>query len=125
MTILTAWQGLQSELGAALKSGGRLRLQTDLAAPASAGDVLIGPPTPLFEGMCSPDDDPTGFTYTVFVVEGLVERAVERLLDLLPGLLTALADLGGETSVENPQPTAFPSGTNDLPAYSIAVETTL
>lgn len=124
MTILTRWEALQNELRAALKDTGSLRLQTDLASPASAGDVMVGPPSPLYEGMCSPNE-PTGFSYTVYVVEALGARAVERLLGHLPGLLTALGGLGSETEVEPPVPTVFPSGTNDMPAYSIAVETTL
>ena len=124
MTILTRWQALQVELAAALKATGTLRLQTDLSAAAGPGDVMLGPPTPRYEGLCSPNE-PTGFAYTVYVVESLGERAVERLLGHLPAVLLAVGELGDETAVEDPVPTVFPSGTNDMPAYSIAAETTL
>lgn len=124
MSILSRFRALQDELATALKADGRMRLQRDLAANASPGDVLIGPPSPLFEGMCDADS-PTGFTYTVYLVEALGERAVEGLLDKLPALMAAVGGLGADTSIEPPAPTVFPSGTNDMPAYSIAAETTL
>ncbi len=126
MTILTRYAALQAQLAAALKATGTMRLQTDLAASGSPGDVFMGPPAPLFEGMCG-GADPTGFAYQVYLVEALDPRAVERLLRNLPGCLAAVESLGAETRIapDGVTPAAFTTGTTDMPAYRIDAETTL
>lgn len=123
MTMLTKWRALVAQLGEALPEHD-LRLQEDLAGNASPGDVLIGPPAPIWEGLCDPTD-PTGFNYSVYVVEALGERAVERLLDKVPGLMLAVGGLGADTSITDVQPGVFPTGNTDLPCYRIDAETTL
>jgi hypothetical protein len=118
-----AYNALQAELATLLGST-KLRVESDLSAAVSAGDVVFGPPGFLWEGQCNPDE-PTSITYSVYLVENVGERAVERLLDNLPALLVAVGDLGDETTVTACTPGAFPSGTSDLPCYQINAETTL
>jgi hypothetical protein len=119
-----AWLGLMTELRVALADTD-IRLAEDLGGSVEGGQAVVGPPTALFEGMCGPDQ-PTGFSYTVYLTAEVTERAVEQLLDRLPALLEAISELGRETTVESPViPGAFPTGTSELPSYQITAETTL
>jgi hypothetical protein len=118
------YRALLDELRQAIRDlGAPLRVVDDPAARVGSRDVVIGPPTFLFEGMCSPDS-PTGATYDVFLIEALGERAVDRLLANLPALLAAVGSLSEDTTVSGCAPGAFPSGTSDLPCYRISAETT-
>lgn len=118
-----AYNALQAELAVELADT-KLRVEPDLSASVSAGDVVFGPPGFLWEGQCNPDE-PTSITYSVYLIEDVGERAVERLLDRLPDLLVAVGKLGDESTVTACTPGAFPSGTSDLPCYQINIETTL
>lgn len=122
--LVGAYRGLISDLrGYLVAAGAPLRVIEDVAAPVDSGDVVIGPPTWIWDGMCDPDQ-PDSATFEVYLVESLGERAVENLLTNLPALLSAVAKLGDESIVTDCRPAAFPSGTSDLPAYQITVETT-
>jgi len=118
-----AYLALQTEL-AELLDDTPMRVESDLAKTLGRRDVVIGPPAFTWEGMCFLEQ-PTSMTYTVYVIEDLGERAVERLLELLPALLEAVGKLHGETTVTACAPGVYPSGTTDLPCYQITAETTL
>lgn len=120
MSLATVYQQLLDELGDALASTD-LRVATDLAVTLGPRDVVVGPPTFLWQTQCSPNE-PDAITYDVFLVDVLGERAVENLLTWLPDLLTAVNLVG---DVLTCQPAAYPSGATDLPAYRITAETTL
>lgn len=122
--LVGAYRAIVTDLGDALRAlGAPLRVVDDLAANVDRGAVVVGPPTFLWEGLCSPDE-PTGATFEIYLVEDLGERAVDRLLVNLPALLVAVGQIGNETSVTGCVPGAFPSGTSDLPCYQVTAETT-
>jgi hypothetical protein len=122
--LVGVYRALVAELIAALRDAGApLRVVTDLADPVGRRDVVLGPPTFLWEGFCSPTQ-PSGCNIDVYLIENLEKRAVDRLLENLPTLLTAVAQLGEESIVLGCVPGAFPSGTTDLPCYQITAEIT-
>lgn len=122
--LVGVYRELVAELVAALRDAGApLRVVTDLADPVGRRDVVLGPPTFLWEGFCSPTQ-PSGCNIDVYLIENLEKRAVDRLLENLPTLLTAVAQLGEESIVLGCAPGAFPSGTTDLPCYQITAEIT-
>lgn len=120
MTLLERYTEIVDALGEALQPT-QLRVIRDLAAAVDRHDVVVGPPTFLFETLCSPFE-PSSVTYTVYLIEAADPRAVERLLDVLPDLLEAVDSLG---TVRECRPGAYPAGSSDLPCYMITAETTL
>lgn len=119
-----AFAALQAELSEALDAG-PLRVESDTSASVASGYVVFGPPSFLWEGMCDPAQ-PSSITYSLYLIEDIGPRAVDRLLERLPDLLAAVGQLGDETIVTGCTPGAFPAtGTSDLPCYQINAETSL
>lgn len=102
-----------------------MRVKDDLAATVEARDVVFGPPSFAWEGLCSPDE-PSSMTFQVYLIEASGERAIERLLKNLPALLSAVGSLGDDTTVTGAVPGSFPTaGADDLPCYQITAEAAL
>lgn len=78
--------------------------------------AIIGPPTWTYA-------NPTGgglaeYTLTVYVVEAQTEGALRALLEHT-ALVARVLDGPDGLAVKGARPTAFPSGTEELPAYAI------
>lgn len=78
--------------------------------------AIIGPPTWTYA-------NPTGggkaeYTLTVYVVEAQEENALRNLLRHT-AMVQRVLDGPDGISVKGASPTAFPSGTEELPAYAI------
>jgi hypothetical protein len=119
--------GMYTEIVAGLKAALRpygLRVALGMAEPVGSRDVVVGPPTFTWEGLCDPDE-PDSVTFSVFLIEAFHERATERLLSNLPALIRGVQGYRDATITAPAVPGAFPSGSSDLPCYQLTVEMTL
>ncbi len=106
-------------LGEALQGLRTPRFYTDLAASVAPPAVVLGPPEQLWEGY---GDAPRNARFTVALVVKQDERAVTRLLELLPSVTAALNNVQ-DCAVTRAAPGTWPVG--DLPAYLIEIEASL
>lgn len=123
MTPREAYDGLRQALRAELHAGQRLRVADGPADRLDRDCVVVGPPAFLFEGQCEPDQ-PSGMTVTLYLTTQFDERAIERLLELLPPLLSALANVYDST-VTDVQPGTYPTSGAELPCYRLTAEMNL
>lgn len=121
MTPREAYDKVRTDLKDALRES-KMRVR-ELGEQVESGSVVVGPPSFVWQGQCTPDE-PTGMTFSVWLVETLGDRAIERLLDNLPALTVALQD-GPDALVSDAVPTSYPADTSDLPAYQLTAEMTL
>ncbi|MEU0467210.1 hypothetical protein ABZ215_24685 [Amycolatopsis sp. NPDC006131] len=116
-TVFEAAQQLEAVLKTA---DSRLRFYTigdNLAPPA----VLLGAPQ-LTWGTYGPA--PTTATFPVFLIVDLDSRALERLWQLV-GPVTAAIDTVPDAVVQSADPGMYPTGSQNLPSYSLSVEVSL
>lgn len=125
MTPAEAYEQARTDLKARLaEAESKVRVARGMAGEGEPPFVVIGPPSFLWEGQCEPDE-PTSMTLSLYLVERVdPDRAVERLLALLPEVIAALQDVNDAT-VSDAVPTVYPSGATDLPAYQLTAEMTL
>lgn len=90
-------------------------LGDDVDPPAA----VVGPPLLNWESYSA---EPTSARYLVYLIVGADERAIDRLLDLMP-LVTEAIESVPDASVTLATPTVWPAG--ELPCYELTVEATL
>lgn len=91
----------------------------DIVDPPGA---MIGGPSLAWEGYCV--GPPTSATFPVFVMTGPDDRFMEQLWELVPQVAEVL-DGVANTSMDQANPTPFPNGDNQLPAYELTCEVSL
>lgn len=90
----------------------------DPGAEVDPPGFVLGPPALTWETGCS---SPTSARFIVFVVVPADDYAVDRLWTLVTAVGEAI-DEHTRGVVVRADPSAFPAGTTDLPAYEIQVE---
>lgn len=84
--------------------------------------LVLGPPRLAWEAY---GGDPTSATFAVIVVAPMSEDAMELLWTLVEKVTAAIDDASPDWAVTTADPTVWPAGGSDLPAYEIAVEAAL
>ncbi|WP_435582917.1 hypothetical protein [Amycolatopsis thermoflava] len=108
------------QLTTALATVEPLRLYTlgdNIDPPA----LLIGAPQLTWDGY---GPAATSATFPVFVIVAKNERALERLWEFV-GPVAAAVDTVADAVVQTADPGTFPTGTQELPCYSLSVEVSL
>lgn len=82
--------------------------------------VVVGPPTLRWEGGQCPGSAPTEAEFVVYIVVGATDRALEKLLDLVPLVAQAIED-DTAAVVTQAIPSGGTFGTVELPAYELTV----
>lgn len=108
-------------LEAALKSTGIQVLRPGVAI-VDPPAIILGPPRLAWE---SYDTDPSSGTFAVIVAAPMSEDAMELLWSLVETVAAAIDDASPDWVVTTADPTVWPSGGSDLPAYQITVEASL
>lgn len=121
--IPTAYRELVAGLKVALRPAG-LRVRDDVSDTVGRGDVVIGPPSFQWDGLCDPDE-PDSITFELYLIERVGERAIDNLLAKLPALIRAVQAYRDATITGPVVPGSFPAGASDLPCYQLTVEMTL
>lgn len=98
-----------------------IRRYTDLDAAIDPPAVVLGSPVLLWNAM---GPDPSEARFGVYVVVPRDAQTMERLWDLVPLVVVALEEVCDLVS-RNANPTSYPTGTIELPAYLIETEVTL
>lgn len=107
---------------AALRTVEDLRVYDDMAATVDPPGAILGPPALAYDAFLV---EPTSARLIVALVVTADERAVQRLLDLLPSVTTVLGDVENVV-VRSADPGTWPAGGgSDLPAYLIEIEAAL
>lgn len=98
------------------------RPHTDPGAAVDPPALVIGPPQATWSGYGA---GPNMARFLVHVIVPADERALERLLDLVPQVATALEASDVDITVTQADPARWPAGGIDLPAYEITTEVAL
>lgn len=98
-----------------------VRPYRDRGAPVDPPAVVLGAPVLRWESACP---DPTSAGLLVIVAVPKDERALPRLLELVPRVVAAVDSLA-YVSVGRALPGALPVGGDELPAYEIEMEVNL
>lgn len=80
--------------------------------------LVMGAPSLMYEAFCR---TPTAARWIVFVVVEADGYAIEKLWDLVVAVGEAI-DEHTDATVVRADPSAFPAGTTELPAYEVIVE---
>jgi len=113
-TATEALAALREALEPLIGAGIRLH---PYGVPPEPPASIVGPPTLTWETYSS---DPTEARFVVYLVAAFDDRAVDRLLELLPLVFAAVEGVPGAT-VDQAHPTTFTASGPDLPAYSLPV----
>lgn len=105
-------------LRAALAAVDGVRFYRDLSASLDPPAALLGPPRLTWEALCP---EPTSATFLVYLVVTADDRSVERLWDLIEAVTLALDEVTDAVVMEA-NPSTWPSGATELPAYEITVD---
>jgi hypothetical protein len=105
-------------LNAALKGVAGLRVDVSGFGTVDPPGVVVGPPT-LTWGEYA--DNPTDATFDCVLYVPQDDRAIARLLRLLPLVRDAIETVE-DAVVTTATPEVFRSGATDLPAYRITIE---
>ena len=109
---------MRAALKAALATVDGLRVY-ELGTPVDPPGGVVGPPRLTWEVYC---DEPTSAQFVVYLVSAMNERALDKLLELLPAVTLALMAVPNAVVVEA-TPGEYPAG--DLPCYAINVDVVL
>ena len=119
-TPLEARAALAAALQADEVKTAGIRFVDDLAGRVTPPGVLVGPPLLEWEAYCR---EPTSARFVVHLAVAANERAVYRLLELLPVVTDALEQT--DATVVNAAPGVWLSDTSELPCYDILTEVAL
>lgn len=115
----------RAELAAALQTAevkaAGVRYYDDIAGTVDPPGVLIGPPQLEWETGCW---EPTTARVVVHLAVAMTDRAMDRLLALLPVVTDALNDVPS-AAVMSATPGVWNAGGTDLPCYDVLVEVAL
>lgn len=119
---MSAIESAADALRAALRTVPKLKVYEDLGAVVDPPAAVVGPPE------LTPEAFGPEFTDAVFVIGVVVpddERAIPRLLALVPLVAAAIYDVDGAV-VRRASPGTWPGGGGvDLPAYLFETEMSL
>lgn len=108
-------------LVAAVETVDGLRVYSDPGAVLDPPAAIVGPPAFTFGG---PTSDPVGARFVVVVCVPFDDRAMDRLLELVPEVTAAVESETDAVTVEA-MPSTWQSNQTALPSYEISVETSL
>lgn len=106
-------------LGEALRGVEGVRYTADISAVIEPPATLLGPPALTWDAFCA---EPTEARFVAFLIVARDERALPRLMELLPRVVAAV-DAVTDAVVTRADPDIYPSG--ELPCYKIQIEVSL
>lgn len=109
---------VRDALNASLDSVAGLRVYSDIGAVIDPPGTVVGPPSLMWEAMCS---HPTSARFLVYVVVAGDERALDNLWSWVE-LVTSALEAVENAVVIRADPGTFNSGGSELPCYEISVE---
>lgn len=118
--VQTVVKEATATLEAALKGVGGLRY-FPLGANVDPPGLVLGPPMLERRANCF---EWTDATFSVFIVVGMDDRALERLQQFVTPVADAL-DAITDAVVRTATPGVYNSGSQDLPCYTLNVEVSL
>lgn len=119
---MAAIQAAKRDLLDALATVTGLRVYPDMGPAVDPPAAVLSPPALTWENMCP--SGPSSARFLVYVVVTNDDRAVDRLLELVPRVAAALDEVT-EAVVIRADPGSYPISASDLPAYQIQVDVSL
>lgn len=108
------------QIRAALKTVDGLRVYEDPAATVDPPAAIVGAPVLKLESI---SDDPTSAVFPVAVMVGQNKAALNKLLKLIPKVVTAIREQVLDAEItEEITPAVIEIGNTELPGYMIFVE---
>lgn len=109
-------------ISAALRGVAGVGHYRQMSGPVDPPATVLPPPALTWSYGGS---DPSDASWTVALVVGRHDRAVEQLLSLLPRVVEAVDGLDGRVVVKDARPGTYPAGGLELPAYLISIDVCL